>query len=102
MKPDLDTSHVIIAVALPPPLHGQSMVNLAVVERLRRNPRTQIIDLSPRTFQRGLLYHLRRVISVLETAVRLVITVFVPNKTFYTVVEAGSGMIYTSFLVLIA
>src|SRR5262249_12947515 len=43
-----------------------------------------------------------RVICVLETAVRLVITAFMRSKTFYTVVDAGFGMIYTTFLVLIA
>lgn len=46
--------------ALPPPVHGQSTVNRAVLDAVEAKCRTVVIDLSPGSLRRSGLYYLRR------------------------------------------
>lgn len=93
---------VVAAVALPPPLHGQSLVNKAITDRLRHKTPIAVVDLSPGSLNRDIFYHLRRLWMALYTAAVLVFHASRHRKTFYTVVEAGAGMTYTVFLTSIA
>jgi hypothetical protein len=86
--------HTILAVVtLPPPIHGQAIVNKAVVDALSgaRVPLT-VINTSPGTLQKGISYHLRRLQLNILNAVPAILNT--KGGVVYTVVEPGYGMYY--------
>jgi len=99
-----ESSFVIAAVALPPPVHGQSVVNEAVRnELISRSPRkSKIIDIGPGGLNKGLRYHITRIRRVAAAALSIIV-IGLSNKTkVYTVFESGLGFFYNLILLLSA
>jgi glycosyltransferase involved in cell wall biosynthesis len=93
---------VLAAVALPPPVHGQALVNQAVVTRLKQDTQIEIVNLSSRQLKKDLRYHLVRMFAVAKAVHMLFEKSRENSRIFYTVVEAGNGIIYTLLLVAFA
>ncbi|MBS1209302.1 MAG: glycosyl transferase group 1 [Proteobacteria bacterium] len=95
---------VFVAAALPPPVHGQSVVNKAVCDELSCREKTgvTVCDISPGQSKRGVNYHLRRVFSVLKAARLLVLGGVKRSQCAYFVLESGYGVVYNIFLITLA
>lgn len=98
----LDSTFVLAAVALPPPLHGQSATNTAVVNFLKQTVRTVVVDIGPREHRSKLGYHVNRVLGVLHAIVLEFRYVTRPNRTLYGVIESGWGRCYNSVMIAAA
>jgi glycosyltransferase involved in cell wall biosynthesis len=103
-KPDGSRgAQIIAAVALPPPLHGQSLVNAHVVKKLQESDsRTEVLDISPGAASRGAAYHARRLLRVLKAASMIIYHRRRRQRTLYAVLEAGQGIYYNFMLVSLA
>ncbi len=93
---------VFCAVSLPPPLHGQSMVNAAIV-RAAQNfagpDKVEVADIGPGQQTIGLKYHLTRAFRVARAAMLLAKRGFKANRRLYTVFESGLGIGYNFLLI---
>lgn len=88
------------SLALPPPMNGQAMINASMVQRLKQlSVRLKLIDTSPKSYQRTIFYHLRRIAIVSWTPIVLGVNVWRTRRCLYTVAEPGHGMFY-NFLVV--
>lgn len=86
---------VVVVAALPPPLHGQSTITARVVRALARGScRLLVVDTSPRSLNRSITYHLRRIAKVSVALLTCLALVGKPRKRLYTVVESGAGIAY--------
>ena len=83
--------------SLPPPLHGQSLVNDAVRRRLAL-PAGRVCDIAPGN-RRGVAYHAGRLRRVLRALVRLA---RVRPQRLYLSSESGWGVVYLLALVATA
>jgi len=94
---------VLAALALPPPIHGQSLINAEIVRRLSGNfSRLQVIDTAPAGRNRNFRYHLGRAAKVLQAASALLRQPLFGKRKFYTLLEAGNGILYNYILVGLA
>jgi glycosyltransferase involved in cell wall biosynthesis len=95
---------LVCSAVLPPPVHGQSMVNAWVRDVLIRVGIPHIwVDTSPGSGGAGWVgYHARRIVKVLVSAGNLFRFCFRSNRVFYTVFESGYGVAYNLFLMFIA
>lgn len=98
---------LVFAAALPPPVHGQSLVNerVATVLRARGGAQVEICDVAPVGL--GFFYHLSRLTRVSAAFWRLlsvgVSSIFAfRERRFYCVLEAGPGILYNFLLVGVA
>jgi glycosyltransferase involved in cell wall biosynthesis len=94
--------HPIVAiVALPPPTHGQAVVNQAIVNALSsaRVP-LKVINTSPGVLRRGLGYHAKRMRLHILEAIPAILNAKV--GLVYSVVEPGFGMCYNFLIVFFA
>jgi glycosyltransferase involved in cell wall biosynthesis len=91
-----DTAGVLALLALPPPVHGQSIVNKAIVMRLAAadRMRTHVVDIGPARLLRGPHYHLTRIVRVFGALIQELNHARVHHRTLYTVVDSGWGIIY--------
>lgn len=97
------TPLVVAPLALPPPTNGQTVINASVVQRLRRmNVRLKLVDTSPRSQRRTILYHLRRLVSVSAIPAILAANVGRRRRRLYTVIESGLGILYNFVVVAFA
>ena len=97
------TVSVLAAVALPPPIHGQSIANMEIVRRLAAScEQLCVVDTAPRTRDRSIAYHLKRAIQVLYAARKMIGISPSVLRSLYTVLEAGSGIIYNFILIVFA
>jgi glycosyltransferase involved in cell wall biosynthesis len=88
---------LVLAVALPPPVTGQSTVNAAMATAFASHGvEVSVVDISPGLLVRGWSYHVSRLIKVLLGYVTLVhLSRAKPRDLcFYTVVESGFGIVY--------
>jgi glycosyltransferase involved in cell wall biosynthesis len=94
--------HIILAiVALPPPTHGQAVVNQAIVDAISSSgARLKVINTSPGTLRKGLGYHARRMSLHLLEAMPAILRA--GKGLVYSVVEPGLGMIYNFLILLFA
>lgn len=94
----------LAAVALPPPLHGQSVINSAVVAHLacRKEVQTVAINIGPREYQSTLRYHVNRVSGVLHAIAEQFRHASRPKRILYTVIELGWGRCYNVVIIAIA
>lgn len=102
---DVAAGEAFFAVCLPPPVHGQSLVNASVARaatELGGAGRVEICDIGPGANKFGLQYHLTRVSRVLGAAARLLRGGRRPGRRFYTVFESGFGVGYNFLLVGLA
>jgi glycosyltransferase involved in cell wall biosynthesis len=91
---------VVASLTLPPPVHGQALVNASIATRLTQSPgRVKLINISPRSLHRTIRYHRRRVAAVMVTLFVLAANARHPRRRLYSAVEPGPGMLY-SFLVV--
>lgn len=93
------------AVCLPPPVHGQSLVNASVIEAAKAfagAERIEVFDIGPGANKFGLKYHLTRIMRVLRAGAALARGGVRPGQSFYTVFESGFGVIYNFFLIALA
>jgi glycosyltransferase involved in cell wall biosynthesis len=90
-------------VAIPPPVNGQSVVSLFVLDALGRDEERllRVFDIGPGTAVRNIFYHLTRIRRVLGAA-RALLRMKDDNVAFYTVLESGFGRIYNVFLLWLA
>ena len=99
----LHSPWVVAAVALPPPLHGQSFVNAEIIAKLENSGYVlDVVDISPGNVSRGWSYHSNRLIKVMKAALSLISSGWRQAKVFYTILEAGSGVYYNYFLLGLA
>jgi glycosyltransferase involved in cell wall biosynthesis len=87
---------IVAALAMPPPVTGQTVVNAHVVGLLESSgAKIRLIDISPKQYRRSIAYHAQRIFSVMAVPFVLAANRRSRPRTFYTVVDAGHGMIYT-------
>lgn len=95
------TRTVVAIVALPPPTHGQAVVNKAIVGALSAiHVPLKVVDTSPGSLQRGWRYHARRL--RLYCAKALPAIVRTKDSLVYSVVEPGLGICYNFLVVAFA
>jgi glycosyltransferase involved in cell wall biosynthesis len=99
-----EAAFVVAALALPPPLHGQSLVNAEIARRLEimGGASIRIFDISPGCATRGLTYHITRIHRVFYVGLKLLTAARGRSKSFYTVFEAGTGIVYNFVLIGLA
>lgn len=89
---------MLAIVALPPPTHGQAVVNQRVVKSvLALCPDSKVVNTSPGSLARNLGYHLRRLKLFIFDVVPAILRM--KSGTIYHVIEPGLGMTY-NFLVI--
>lgn len=98
-----EQTHLVAVVALPPPVHGQSLVNRKIVDLLTDCiVRSRVVDISPGNSKKVISYHWKRIRLV---AFGLIVLGSCPrnaNSVFYTVFESGLGVIYNFLLIGLA
>ena len=105
-----DRSHIFMAVALPPPVHGQAVVNQAIADRLRDTGSSlKIRNIAPTNLTRGLSYHGRRFIRVFQALIALPVEVRQSHilrgsrselGIFYNILLVGAARVYGYKIVL--
>jgi glycosyltransferase involved in cell wall biosynthesis len=96
---------LFVAVALPPPVHGQSVVNKAVCESLINDFHGHLIvhDISPRVLKKNTRYHANRLISVVKAISKLMAEgINSRGGAAYFVLESGYGFLYNILLIGVA
>ena len=100
----IPTMNLFAALALPPPVHGQSISNAAVVASLIAGTDhvSIVADIGPRVAHKGLEYHVTRLARVVWASSLLLHSCKTEPGQFYTVVESGLGIAYNFVLVGLA
>ncbi|QGM47142.1 glycosyltransferase family 4 protein [Methylocystis heyeri] len=94
---------IVAAVALPPPLHGQSYVNATVINRLKEAGQKPIVaDISPGATAGRVAYHSKRLLRVIVAVNYLFAHRRREGRVFYSVLEAGHGIFYNFALLFLA
>jgi glycosyltransferase involved in cell wall biosynthesis len=76
------------------------MINASVVHRMTKTDvNMKLLDTSPRSHHRTILYHLRRIAIVSASPVVLGINAWRRRRSLYTVVESGHGIFYNFMVV---
>src|SRR5947207_12174974 len=86
---------VFFAVALPPPVHGQSVVTASIISAARQFPRVgkfEVVDIGPGRQNGGVQYHMTRIIRVIGALALLLKRGSKPDQVLYTVFESGFGV----------
>jgi glycosyltransferase involved in cell wall biosynthesis len=102
---DSITGSAFFAVCLPPPVHGQSLVNASIFDAALKfggSAKIEIVDIGPGPHGVGFNYHLTRMARVVLAAVTLARGGAKKDRQFYTVFESGFGIAYNFFLIGIA
>lgn len=87
---------IVLIAALPPPLHGQSLVTAEIAAKLiSRGASISVSNTSPGVLNRNTAYHARRIRGLLHGLFRLISGCRAPKRVVYTVMESGYGAIYT-------
>lgn len=93
---------IFFIVALPPPVHGQSLVNSSVLGAVKQTEHPFfIVDVSPGLAKRGIRYHLNRVIRYARAWVELLSSAR-RATVLYTVYESGGGYVYNFVTALVS
>lgn len=101
MKMDEPAHSILAIVALPPPTHGQALVNQAIADAiLRTGTPLTVINTSPGALQKGLGYHTRRLSLHLLKAMPAILGA--GKGLVYSVVEPGLGMAYNFLIIALA
>src|SRR6201994_3439968 len=94
---------VVASLALPPPITGQTLINSGVVQSLKKlDLKLSLVDTSPKSGRRSILYHLRRLSVVTTVPIILGANAARRNRSFYTVAEPGWGIGYNIFSAVFA
>jgi glycosyltransferase involved in cell wall biosynthesis len=101
MKTDRSRHSILAIVALPPPTHGQAVVNQAIVDAISSaGAPLKVVNTSPGALQKGLGYHARRMSLHLLEAMPAILEA--RKGLVYSVVEPGFGMAYNFLIILLA
>lgn len=93
---------VVIIGPFPPPMHGMANATAAVAEQLRPRCNLHVADISPGSLTRGLSYHLIKAGRVCLAAFSLLKHAGARGATLYIPPDAGLGMYYTTFFIILA
>lgn len=93
---------VVIVGALPPPVHGASLINQLMSRELGKIASTRIVDVSPGTLERSLGYHLSRIGRVARALLVLAHQGLRGDRRLYLCIAGGSGVYYDILLALLA
>lgn len=95
---------IILAVCMPPPFHGQAVVDAAIVARLATSPNevVHVVDIGPGALKKGMLYHLTRLARVIKALAKIISCCRQPNRILYNVPDSGVGAIYSFMIVGLA
>lgn len=96
MTQSSDLALLLAAVALPPPLHGQSAINSEMIGHLAAQEKLRVvaIDVGPREYGSKCGYHINRIFGVLRAVAKEFRHANRPKRTVYTVIESGWGRFY--------
>ncbi|WP_374319660.1 glycosyltransferase family 4 protein [Aquabacterium sp.] len=92
---------IFVVAAMPPPVHGQSVMNLIVADSIRNySPNNLTISNIAPSSSNILVYHLSRISRVTIASLRIL---FSPRRriSVYSVYESGFGFLY-NLLILIS
>jgi glycosyltransferase involved in cell wall biosynthesis len=90
---------ILFAGAMPPPITGQSLVNQQVVSALHPHCQLIVLDLSPRSLKRSVVYHLRR---LLRTCTAIITILSKRRGRLYLSTDSGLGLFYNIAIALSA
>ena len=92
---------VLVPAAVPPPVHGQSLVTGEVVARLKATGACRVIlaDTSPGGLKRNLGYHALRALRIARAALAALQGATSIRRRAYTTMDAGLGLVYNFALV---
>ncbi|WP_180982504.1 glycosyltransferase family 4 protein [Methylocella silvestris] len=99
------TGSAFFAVCLPPPVHGQSIVNAAVIRAAQEfagSDKVEVVDIGPGAHKGGLKYHATRLAKVARASLLLARRGVRRDQQFYTVFEAGFGIVYNFMVIALA
>jgi lipopolysaccharide/colanic/teichoic acid biosynthesis glycosyltransferase/glycosyltransferase involved in cell wall biosynthesis len=101
----INGNSVFFAVALPPPVHGQSVVTTSVIsvaKQIARVSNFEIVDIGPGRQKGKLKYHMTRIFRVIGALAILIKRGSKPDQVLYTVFESGFGVVYNLLIVGLA
>lgn len=93
---------IFFAGSLPPPIHGQSLVNAAVIRAAREfagHSNVIVADIGTGGPETGLKCHFTRIIRVARASLMLAKHGFRTNQRLYTVFESGLGIGYNIIII---
>jgi glycosyltransferase involved in cell wall biosynthesis len=95
---------IFFCVALPPPVHGQSLVNAYVLERLQTDPSFLVtsVDIAPIKGRGSLYYHGSRIRRVFRGLLEMAALRSHGKFSAYFVYESGLGIVYNYLLIGLA
>jgi glycosyltransferase involved in cell wall biosynthesis len=98
-----DRHKVLLIGPFPPPLHGMSLVNDLIRERIRHlGIHPVIINLSPKSLNRVWYARISRVPKVLLGLIRFLTHCFFnKSRTIYLSISGGYGQIYDIFFIML-
>jgi glycosyltransferase involved in cell wall biosynthesis len=93
---------VVVIGALPPPVHGASLITKLMTDELGKVARVRVADVSPDTLKRSWRYHLDRVRRMAVAAGTLLSQGFDRDRRLYFCIAGGSGVYYDIVLAAVA
>jgi len=93
---------ICFAGPLPPPTHGMSTINAAIVAALAQRTEVRVIDVNPGSLTRGARYHLTKIARALIAIPRIVRARIGGARVFYGSVDDGPSGLWTSLFALTA
>jgi glycosyltransferase involved in cell wall biosynthesis len=93
---------VVVVGALPPPVHGASLITRLMADELGKVADVRIADVAPDTLGRSLAYHLVKLRRVLAAMVVLVRQGARKQRRLYFCIAGGSGVYYDIALAALA
>ena len=93
---------IVIIGALPPPLSGYSLITSKILELARGYRKVLAFDISPGRAERGLPYHVTRILRVSLAMLRLFSARLDRAREVYIATESRAGLVYTILLGLTA
>jgi glycosyltransferase involved in cell wall biosynthesis len=93
---------VVVIGALPPPVHGASLVNRLMTDELGRVACVRVADVSPDTLKRSVRYHLERARRMAAAAGTLLSQALRGDRRLYFCIAGGSGVYYDVALAALA
>lgn len=94
---------LLALVALPPPVHGQSLANVRILAEVtdRQNCDSLTVDIGPGQLRKSLRYHAKRLIKVGLGLSAILRHFYKKDKKLYSVLDSGLGRIYGFAIILL-
>ena len=90
--------------SFPPPIHGMSLVNEAILNQIKKKSdhQPQIVDIASNSLQRSIFVRLNRIPKVLLCLGRMAMNNHKNTNTLYMSISGGLGQVYEIFFAFIA